>query len=95
MQINDRKYVWSQRDGGEMHGLFDTLEEATNDARNYAKIWETSMSIYIFDARPATENDAHYFQGEDAETEEVINFTPNWFEGRYVPENVVEKLFVG
>lgn len=93
--MESKAYFWSEPDGGEMHGIFDSVEAAIADAREDAESWGNPFVVHIFDGRPATEDDRYYFEGEDPETGETIDFAPNWFEGRWVPENVVEKLFIG
>ncbi len=78
-------YLWTEQDGDEMSGGFDSIEAAIADAAKVAAERDDPMTIEVYDSRPATADDRESFEwSEDVDVEEL-----NWWEKCVVPENVM------
>lgn len=87
-----KKYLWCLKDGDEMHGMFDSVDEATNDAREVLAEDDESQDVVIWDARPATPADDTDFEGVDPDEGGCDTSQPNWWVGRYIPENIAHEF---
>jgi hypothetical protein len=86
------KYIW-QSDDFDGYRIFDSIEEAFESAEEYL---ESPCKVWVFDCRPATDEDKFLFEGGENQITGEIYDTESfgWFNNKWVPENVVESRFI-
>jgi hypothetical protein len=81
-------YLLQHQDADEFLGIFDSLQEAYNEAKVIAKDMEETRTFEIYDTRPATTEDRDLFEESDF-CENTDWESPEWPKGLFVPENIV------
>lgn len=81
------KYIYQEKDGDRVTGLFDSVDMAMLAARAEYRGCEETVEIEVFDCVQATEADRSLF--EDNEELEIDFEKPFWWDGLWVPNDIV------
>lgn len=91
--MNEKSYLWSLHEGDELHGPYASVEAAEHAAcEDLAD--DEMRNVDVFDARPATADDAWLFDSKHVDEEDggCDISQPNWWANKWVPENIVHRF---
>lgn len=89
-----KQYLWSITDSDQLSRLYDSIDQAKRAAVADLEGESAKQSVDIFDARPATAEDADLFEGADEDDGGADTTQPEWWKDRWVPENIVETFLI-